>query len=179
MIINYSYQINGETGAKGIIIDPIHVFATESNRGISGFYIMIDREYLSNKIVLSFNYKENRDKVFQNIQDQIYAQTHATLPRTIKEMIPKKPANIDEILGTIREMLILTKEPNPNMTAQKIMRSLNQTLSENNMIKSTARLGILLSKAFGKDKLKIHKPDCRPQYYNLALSSAYIIMEDK
>ena len=169
MVISYSCKFDGENGARGIVLNPEHIFATNLHNGKPGIYIVIERE-VHPRVVLYFNHEENRDKVFENIQEQICTQAHIKVPKNIVKI-----KEDDEIANIVKKIFKITKHPNPKMTVDFTMTTLNNELPECAKIKHRVILGRILGEIYGKDNIKKHRDNAfSPLYYNLEFTEEYL-----
>ena len=170
MVISYSCKFDGENGARGIVLNPEHIFATNLHNGKPGIYIVIERE-VHPRVVLSFNHEENRDKVFENIQEQICTQAHIKVPKNIVKI-----KEDDEVANIVKKIFKLTNSPNPKMTVEFVMTVLNNELPEHAKIKHHVVLGRILGEIYGKDNIRKHKNGTYGSlYYNLEFTEEYLV----
>jgi hypothetical protein len=170
MVISYSCKFDGENGARGIVLNPEHIFATNLHNGKPGIYIVIERESHP-RVVLSFNREENRDKVFENIQEQICTQAHIKVPKINTAIIKED----NEAANIIKKIFKITNHPNPKMTVEFVMATLNNELPEHAKIKHHVVLGRILGEIYGKDNIRKHKNGTYGSlYYNLEFTEEYI-----
>lgn len=170
MVISYSCKFDGENGARGIVLNPEHIYATNLHNGKPGIYIVIERE-VHPRVVLSFNHEENRDRVFENIQEQICTQAHIKVPKNVIKIKEE-----DEVANVVKKIFNITNRPNPKMTVEFVMTVLNNELPEHAKIKHRVVLGRILGEIYGKDNIRKHKNGTYGSlYYNLEFTEEYLV----